>query len=205
MKLILPNRKILQKICKSIAVLDAIFSQEWDYRYYSYNSKWSENEEFCEIRNGSGDHILILFCEKGCVINGYIHEFKQPNKDILTKKLPAYFEEFIFGEPIKSIGTTFCCWTEETENWHFESKRNETNDLLEMLNIFDGQAQTYINWATDYFEGRYKETGIPFDVVSKIYAGELLTKEMVLSIVKDITDWEQLRLDLIEIDYLCNF
>lgn len=64
MKLILPNREILQKLCKRIVVLDAIFSQEWQYRYYSYNSKWSENEEFCEICNGKGDHILILFCKR---------------------------------------------------------------------------------------------------------------------------------------------
>ena len=36
----LPNKEKLQKICKSISVLDAIISQDWEYRYYSYNQKW---------------------------------------------------------------------------------------------------------------------------------------------------------------------
>lgn len=49
----LPDRQKLQTICKVISVLDAILSQEWEYRYYSYNNKWSENEEFFEIRDGS--------------------------------------------------------------------------------------------------------------------------------------------------------
>lgn len=70
----LPNKKALQNICKSIAVLDAIISQEWEYRYYSYNYQWGENEEFFEMRNGEGDQMLILFREDGCVINGFAHE-----------------------------------------------------------------------------------------------------------------------------------
>ena len=41
----LPNKEKLQKICKSISVLDAIISQDWEYRYYSYNQKWRKDEE----------------------------------------------------------------------------------------------------------------------------------------------------------------
>ncbi len=74
-----------------------------------------------------------------------------------------------------------------------------------MLNIFDGQPQTYIDWATDSFEEWYKESGIPLNTVSKIYSGQILTKEMVLSIVDKLEDWEQLEKDLIEIDYPYNF
>lgn len=113
----LPDRKILQHICKSISVLDAIISQEWEYRYYSYNCKWAENEEFCEMRNGSGDQMLILFREDGCVINGFAHEFEQEDKQKLTHNLPPNFEIFIFGEPIKTIGTTFCIWTTALKDW----------------------------------------------------------------------------------------
>jgi hypothetical protein len=71
--------------------------------------------------------------------------------------------------------------------------------------IFDGQPQTYIDWATDYFEESYKESGIPLDTVSKIYTGQTLTKEMVLSIVDELEDWEQLETDLNEIGYPYNF
>jgi hypothetical protein len=74
-----------------------------------------------------------------------------------------------------------------------------------MLNIFDGQPQTYVDWATDSFEEWYKESGIPLATVKKIYCGEPLTKEMVLSIVDKLDDWKQLERDLIEIDYPYNF
>jgi hypothetical protein len=198
---LLPDRKSLAVICKAISVLDAIICQEWQYRYYSYNSNWADNEEFCEMRNGQGDQILIWFHEDGCVINGFAHEYDQQDKAKLTYDLPEIFNEFIFGEPVKSIGTTFCLWTTELKNWQVGQLENFEDNSEEMLNIFDGKPQTYIDWATEYFE----ESGIPLDIVSKIYNGETLTKEMVLSIVEEIEDWEQLEKDLIEIKYPYNF
>jgi len=82
---------------------------------------------------------------------------------------------------------------------------NFEDDLEEMLNIFDGYPQTYIDWATVYFEESYKESGIPLDTVTKIYKGETLTKEMILSIIEELEDWEQLKADLKEINYPYSF
>lgn len=202
---LLPDRKKLQIICKAISVLDAIISQEWEYRYYSYNNKWADDEEFCEMRNGSGDQMLILFRQDGCVINGFAHEFVQQDKEKLTKDLPSIFDAFIFGEPVRSIGTTFCLWIIEQKKWQVGKVENYEDNSEEMLNIFDGQPQTYIDWATDYFDESYKESGIPMDTTSKIYSGQTLTKEMVLSIVEELQDWEQLVTDLNEIGYPYNF
>ena len=202
---LLPDRKSLQTICKAISVLDAIICQEWEIRYYSYNSQWADQEEFCEMRNGSGDQMLILFREDGCVINGYAHEFDQQDKAKLTINLPTIFNDFIFGEPVKSIGTTFCLWTTELKNWQTGQIEIFEDNSEEMLNIFDGQPQTYIAWATDYFEDSYKEGGIPLDTVTKVYGGQTLTREMVLSIVDELEDWDQLEKDLIEINYPYSF
>ncbi len=202
---LLPDRKSLQTTCKAISVLDAIISQEWDYRFYSYNSKWAEQEAFCEMRDGCGDQMLILFREDGCVVNGFAHEFDQQDKAKLTEKLPAIFYGFIFGEPVKSIGTTFCLWTTELKNWKIGNVENFEDNSEEMLRIFDGKPQTYIDWATEYFEDSYRKTGIPLDTVSKIYRGETLTQQMVLSIVDKLEDWSQLEKDLIEINYPFDF
>lgn len=202
---LLPDRKKLQIICKAISVLDAIISQEWEYRYYSYNNKWADDEEFCEMRNGSGDQMLILFRQDGCVINGFAHDFVQQDKEKLTKDLPSIFDTFIFGEPVRSIGTTFCLWIIEQKKWQVGKVENYEDNSEEMLNIFDGQPQTYIDWATDYFNESYEESGIPMDTISKIYSGQTLTKEMVLSIVEELQDWEQLVTDLNEIGYPYNF
>jgi len=202
---LLPDRRSLESICKAISVLDAIISQEWQYRYYSFNSKWSANERCLQLRNGSGDEMHVLFREDGCAINGFAHEYEQQDKSKLTNNLPAIFNEFIFGEPVISIGTTFCLWTTELKNWQVGQLESFEDNSEEMLTIFDGQPQTYINWATKYFEESYKESGIPLDTVTKIYSRQALTKEMVLSIVDKLEDWEQLEKDLIEIDYPYDF
>ncbi|MBJ7429588.1 MAG: hypothetical protein JHD28_11630 [Bacteroidia bacterium] len=201
----LPDRNALVKISKAISVLDAIISQEWEFRYYSFNSKWSKNEACLEMRNGEGNQMLILFREDGCVINGFANEYEPHDLNHLTKNMPTIFNEFMFGEPIQSIGTTFCVWTTTLKNWQVGQLENHEDGSEEMLFIFDGNPQTYIDWATEYFEGSYTESGIPLATVSKIYNGETLTKEMVLSIVDELEDWEQLEKDLIEIDYPYNF
>jgi hypothetical protein len=202
---LLPNKKTLQNICKAISVLDAIICPEWEYRYYSYNSKWGEGEEFYEMRDGSGDLMNILFLENHCVINGFAHEYQHNTKSDLTKNLPEIYNDFIFGEPVVSFGTTFCLWTNETENWEVGTIEDYNDNSAELLNIFDGNPQTYINWASDYFDESYKETGIPLKTVTEIYEGKVLTKEMVLSIVDEIKDWELLEEDLKEINYEYDF
>ncbi|MCW3070782.1 MAG: hypothetical protein JWO44_672 [Bacteroidetes bacterium] len=201
----LPDRRSLEAICKAISVLDAIMSQEWEHRYYSFNSKWDANERCFQMRNGSGDEMHILFREDGCVINGFAHEYEQQDKTKLTDNLPAVFTDFIFGEPVKSIGTTFCLWSTELKNWQTGHLENVEDNSDEMLAIFDGEPQTYIDWARDYFEESYKESGIPLETVTKVYKGEPLTREMVLSVVEELEDWDQLVEDLAEINYPCSF
>jgi hypothetical protein len=201
----LPDKENLRRICKAISVLDAILSQEWEYRYYSYNKSWSDDEELCEMRNGSGDQMLILFRQDGCIVNGFAHEFQQQDKEKLTMDLPPIFSQFIFGEPVASIGTTFCLWTINKNQWQVGQIEDDDDNSEEMLNIFDGQPQTYIDWATEYFQEGYKEAGIPLAAVSEIYGGQTLTKAMVLSIVDELQDWDKLETDLSEIGYPYSF
>lgn len=96
----LPKPKEMQKCCKSLAVLDAILSPEWEYRYYSYNTHWNTAEAVFQMQDGSGDAFFILFQPDGAVINGFAHElydFEEnlPNKNKLTQGLPERYSEFI--------------------------------------------------------------------------------------------------------------
>lgn len=47
---ILPKPDSLRRLLQGLALLDAILEEEWQYRYYSYNSKWSDTEKWapCE-------------------------------------------------------------------------------------------------------------------------------------------------------------
>lgn len=197
----LPGRNTLETICKAISVLDAILCQDWQYRYYSFNSKWDVNERCLQMRNGSGDEMYVLFQDDGCVINGFAHEYQQQDKSKLTKGLPSIFHEFMYGEPVNSTGTTFCLWTTELKNWQVGQLESFEDNSEEMLNIFDGTPQAYIDWATDYYELDI----ISLETASKIYNGQPLTKELVLSLVEELENWQQLENDLIEIDYPYSF
>lgn len=202
---LLPNREKLQAVCKAISVVDAILSQEWEYRYFSYNNKWAAGEEFFEMRDGEGSRMLVLFHKEGCVINGFDAEVKKRNKTELTQGLPTIYHPFIFGEPVKSYGTTFCLWTNQKEEWEVGKIKDAEDNSEDFLAFFEEDPTTYVEWATDYFEGSYVKSGIPIATVTKIYQGQVLTKKMVLTIVDELEDWKQLETDLKEIGYPFNF
>lgn len=198
---LLPDHKNLRAACKAMSVLDAILCQDWVYRYHSYNSEWSEGEEFFEMRNGEGDQLLILFKEEGTAINGYFAEAEQGEKAGLTLGLPEVFHEFLFGEPVHSAGTTFAVWKTGNLDWQTGTPAVSDDHSEELLSPLDGKPETYIKWAMDYFKGSYNQKGIPLDTVTRIFNQETLTKEMVLSIVTELEDWEQLKEDLVEISF----
>lgn len=234
---LLPNPNELKRICKSISALEAIICPEWEYRYYSFQKEWSETEEFCEMRNGQGDQMLIVFSKYGTCINGFAHESemngwrnipieekksiveklfgsKKETKTKLTQivpkgvldDLPTVFNEFIFGEPVKSIGTTFCIWQTETDNnWKIgkvdlpkDDYKDGSSDLLQLL---DGNPSTYKNWAEEYYEEEFDGRALKLELVEKIYDGTVITKELVLELNPELDDFEQLKSDLNEVGY----
>lgn len=64
----LPSIEGLLQLSKALAMLDAVLSPEWEYRYYSFNSKWDLGESMASMRNGSGDEYFILFNKHGAAM-----------------------------------------------------------------------------------------------------------------------------------------
>ena len=208
---LIPSPPELQQICKSISALEAIICHEWQYRYYSYQKDWSEAEEVCEMRNGEGDQMLILFNEYGVCINGFAKESVLPNiAPKIASELPEVFNEFIFGEPIKSIGTTFCIWqTKRDKEWQMgkidlpdDGYKDGSSNLLQLLT---GKAINYKEWAEEYYEEEFEERALQLEIVEKIFAGTPITHEFVKAINPDLADLKQLVKDLTEIGYEYNF
>ncbi len=46
---------LLLRRCVSLAVLDAIMSPDWQYRYYSFDAAWGDDAMMASMRNGQGD------------------------------------------------------------------------------------------------------------------------------------------------------
>ena len=205
---ILPDVESLKKLSQSLAMLDAIISPDWEYRYYSFNSKWSENEMMASMRNGSGDDYFILFNSSGAIIKGFVHESSMSpfvNEPIkvwngVLDKVPIEFKDFL-SEPAFSVeATTFCVWRKFTDSsWQIgEIEYPEGNDpdgLKELLEILDGKPLTYQKWAEYYFEKEFE-----LSVIEHIYQQKTLSNEIVEKLNKDISI-EDLENDLEEIGY----
>ncbi|RTQ50591.1 hypothetical protein EJV47_08105 [Hymenobacter gummosus] len=204
----LPDAATLQQLCKAMAVLDAVNSPDWEYRYHSYDPAWGEDEAVFQLNTGEGDEMLILFRPEGCCINGFVDTYEQPDKARATQGLPAAFEEFVFGEPVSSIGTTFCLWYTPATGWQTGELDVSADDgSEEMLYLLDGRPESYAEWANEYF---VEDTGrqlIEVEDVARVYRGETLTREQVQRLNQELEpeDMVQLETDLQEIGYPYSF
>jgi len=66
----LPEPKILLQKAKSLALLDAIYCQEWEFRYFSHNAHWANNEQMGSMRDGEGNDYFVHFSPNAVAIKG---------------------------------------------------------------------------------------------------------------------------------------
>lgn len=204
----LPDVGRLQSLLKSLATLDAIMSPEWEYRYYSFNSKWSRSEQMGSMRNGSGDEFFALFNRAGCFIKGFAHEYpmtpyRTRPPETWARILDGVPEDFSSGvnEPAFSMNdVTFCLWRRYSDSaWSHGPidfpDGDDPDGSAYLLSILDGEPATYCQFAEDYFEST-----VPVESVRHIYNHFPLTDTVVASLNADAT-LKQLAQDLIEIGY----
>jgi hypothetical protein len=120
---ILPDAVTLRRKAQSLALLDAIMSPNWQYRYYSFNSKWGTDEMMASRKNGSGDELYILFSPFGAILKGFDHEslmspWTREDQSLWPQVfdgVPMVFKHFL-GEPAFDIpNTTFCVWRQDAD------------------------------------------------------------------------------------------
>ena len=206
---LLPPEK-LEALCRSIAMLDAILSPEWEYRYFSFNSNWdgTHGERMASMRNGSGDHYFAVFGRSGAIIKGFDHEAlmspwartPQAVWPGLLDTVPKEFDGFL-KEPAFSINdTTFCLWRGAKDfswsrgaiNFPEGADPDGSANLLWML---DGDPNTYVNFAREYYERELS----PGDVAS-IYGSLPVSKELVMRLNSGAA-WDDVLIDAAEIGY----
>lgn len=209
---LLPNIEKLKRISQSIAMLDAIISQEWEYRYYSFNSIWSDKEMMASMANGQGKHYFIQFLKEGAAIKGYDKD--APIIDVTDKEfwnhkrkqLPNQFEQFLNEPAFDMEKATFLIWRLNNDyQWksfdlgdeiNAQMKKNDNFDgSQKLITILRGFPKTYKKWADTYYEGNFS-----LDIIEKIYRHESLTKGMVETLNPSI-DYNVLMEDIEEIGY----
>jgi hypothetical protein len=184
----------LRRRCVSLALLDAIMSPEWQYRYYSFDGAWAEGEMMASMRDGCGDDLFIAFGVGGVFIKGFAHEAPMSPFAVgrdgkawpgIYDGLPQVLHHFRDEPAFSRDDVTFCLWWEESRpGWHVGVRSflaGEHPDGSEaMLAIYDGKPETYVAWASGYYE-----TEIPFDAVETIYRHRPLTEGLIQSLNRE--------------------
>ena len=140
----------IRKISQSLAVLDLILIPEWEFRYFSFNSKWDSNEMMASMRNGEGDEYFILFSKDGLIGKIYsISEGIVPNKDTILQMIPNEFNNFK-NEPAFNLDNITCCiWRKFSDrDWSIAPVMKN----IPLLNFFVEDETYYQNWVEEYLE-----------------------------------------------------
>ncbi|HSM40569.1 MAG TPA: hypothetical protein VK862_07445 [Afifellaceae bacterium] len=205
----LPAVPQLRKIMQSLAMLDAIISPEWEYRYYSFNSAWGLGEQVGSMRNGSGDEFFALFNWHGCFMKGFDHEasVNQLNLDskLFYSAVPADFTQATSEPAFSPQDVTFCLWRLNIdERWSSSdidlaemAGEDDPDGSSWMLSLLDGLPDKYCTFAEDY-----DEHAIDRDAVTAIYQHQKLTGRLIDQLNAD-SDIGQVRQDAAEIGYPC--
>lgn len=199
----MPDIDTLEKICKSLAMLDAIIMPEWDLRYYSFNSKWSKGEKMASMQNGSGDNYFALFTKKGAILKGFVHDSIMGEKlypGVLDNVPQVFTENFLKEAGFSMESTSFCIWRLATDSsWqvgNIDSKSQSDPDGSEkLLSIFEDTPTRYKNWAEQYYEIVLPETE-----VLAVFEHQPLSDELIQAINPD-NSLEDLEEDVTEIGY----
>lgn len=209
----LPDIPNLVRISKAISMLDAILCEEWEFRYYSFNSFWNKedpSEMMASMRDGEGDHYFIWFMSEGAAIKGFAQEAVLNPVNNGGIHFPEMFANFplelsyFLKEPAFDIDdTTFAYWRRQKDNeWksgdiaYPANAGADPDGSRDLLKILDGHPATYVQHAHDYFERDVMEAD-----VNHVYQLKPLTAEL-LSRLGSERKLDQLADEIKEIGYI---
>jgi hypothetical protein len=179
----MPDIVTFRRLAKSLAMLDAILSPEWENRYYSCDSRWGGGDLMASMRDGSGDHWFALFSANGVVLHGLAHEapmFRMNDPWPGTfDALPPELASFVSEPAFDTRNSTFCIWRlAGAAGWERGPVRFPAGDdpdgSAELLGILDGRPETYRAFAEEYYDAV-----IPLAAVEAIYRHQPLTTALV--------------------------
>jgi hypothetical protein len=199
----LPEPTELERICKGLAALDAMMSDDWESRYYSFNKAWNKKrkERMASMRNGSGDDWFIVFSASGVFVKAFWHEYPRDpgaggtradnDVDAIYKGLPKGLAHHRKEAAFLMDDVTFGGW-HDGKAWTLRGNAKPMKDELAML---AGAAKAYRAYADAYFE-----VELPLDAIEHVLSGNKLDAKLVAKITKDLT-LADLKADLAEIGY----
>lgn len=201
----IPSLKAIKNLGKSISALDAILCVEPEYRYYNYSKDYLGKYDLFLTDNGQGDILQVFLGDCDGLINGFYHELYDyeldyPTTQGLSQGISKEYIDLLQQDIITSLGSTFLIWLDPLNNWTTTDVILQEDGSEDLLDIMDLKAQTYWNFAKEYYE-----LDIDLALVEDIYKGRELTKQMVLELNPELEDFKALEKDLQQIGYPYHF
>jgi hypothetical protein len=179
-KISLPTPKELERICKGLATLDAMLSEDWESRYYSFDRAWDvkSKQRMASMRNGSGDDWFMVFQPAGVFVKAFWHEYAREDVATIYEDLPVKLRPHLKQPAFSMEAVTFGGWHDGT-SW---TLRGNAKPMRDDLAILTGSPAKYRAYAADYFEA-----DVPVDAIAHVLAGKQLDAKLVRRITTDRT------------------
>ncbi|UBU08822.1 hypothetical protein [Nonomuraea gerenzanensis] len=182
---------------RAMAMLDAIMSPTWEYRYFSVDSRGAPTQELASMRDGSGNDYSIVFSPAGAYARGFDHESPtSPYRTDPPTPWPGLFDDVpevfraMVAEPAFSdeAGTplaTMCFWRETgDERWRTgtvaglpEGTKDDGSAEWLFGVLLDGRPEAYQAFAQEYYE-----VAVDPEAVRWVYALRPLTQDVVAAL-----------------------
>lgn len=189
----LPSIKSVMRVSQGLALLDAIIMPDWEYRYFSFNGRWSNDsvEKMASMRDGSGSEYFIHFSKSGAVGKVLSPEEWLNNSAKGLRAIPECFSEFKSEAAFNLKYASFFFWR-EFNNPSWQISPNDKHSLA-LLDFIVNGFEAYHSWAEEYYERI-----IDKQVAEEVF-NSLSTLESQLLILNPELSLKELEDDLCEI------
>ncbi|MQY07628.1 hypothetical protein [Actinomadura macrotermitis] len=195
----LPGIPAVRDRSRAMATLDAILCPDWEFRFFSFDSRWSPTEEIASMRDGCGNDYSIVFSPAGAYARGFDHESPMsPYRvtplapwpglfDAVPEAFRAHVTEPAFCEPDGTPLATVCFWREHADTeWKsspMEALPDDDESAEWLFDVLaDGRPEAYQRYAEENYE-----VTVDIEAVHHVYALQPLTQRIVASLNPDIT------------------
>jgi hypothetical protein len=187
----LPPAADLERICRGLAMLDAIRSDAWEARLYSFDSAWSEGQRMASMRNGQGDEWFFAFEDHHVFLKGFFHELPRADRAVVYAGCPQELAHHLDEAAFSMDDVTFGGFFAPERGW---TLRGDVAAMSELAILTD-DPEAYRVYAADYFE-----VALPLDAIAHVLAGKPLDDAILAELASERT-LEELEADRREIGY----
>lgn len=187
----LPVGRAFSQRARALALIDAILCPEWEYRYYSFDSKWGSGQSMASARDGEGAEYFALISDDVIGFKSYGPQSPvvPPPSVGWAAHAPANtgLEDF-WGEPAFSMNRISWLATCGAGIWQLLAGELRIPDLAEALTR---DADEHARWAAAYYE--LPPSTEQVEAMRHLFDGEPLTGRIVTALnpsasIVDLTD-----------------